>query len=763
MSGVLPAFSQCTYTLSGKVIDSHDKEALAFASIYIKENGMGVISDSLGNYVISGLCEGTYNIRCSHLGCEDVFSKVKIKGDTRYNFYPEHHAEELKAIRIIAKRAEEKSTQAKSDLSERDLNETKGEPLGESLKRIAGVTSVQTGASVSKPVIHGLHSNRVLIVNNGVRQEGQQWGSEHGPEIDPFIANTLTVIKGANSVRYGSDAIAGVILVEPKALRDTAGIGGEVNLVGSTNNRQGVLSGIVEQNFEKIPALSWRLQGTLKQAGNVKTPDYYLKNTGLKEYNFSGAVGWDKQTYGMEAFYSQFNTTLGIFSGSHIGNLSDLENAFNRARPGEEADFSYTIDRPYQHVEHELFKVKSFVNTGAIGTLNLVYARQYNVRYEYDKHKPLKDALADLNLPELQYTITTHSADLIWEHKPVRSFRGSIGMSGITQGNTYSGRYFIPNYRNYSGGLFLIERWRKNKIELEAGIRYDYRWLQIFKYEDHVIISPINKYDNFSGTAGAIYRFNEHLLLNCNIGTAWRAPAVSELYSNGLHHGAAAVEIGDSKLVAENALNTIATLSYTAKKVDAEISLYHNSINNFIYLQPALPPSLTIRGAFPTFQYTQADATFTGIDASIDYRIIKAITLSSKASVLRAFNKSAGDYLVSMPSDRFENEITYNIKDFKRVRKSYASVSVSTILKQSRVPANSDFAPPPEGYTLLNFNMGLTFYIGGQQVEGGLTINNVLNTVYREYLNRFRYYSDEMGRNILLRLRIPMNFEHKKN
>ena len=212
----------------------------------------------------------------------------------------------------------------------------------------------KTGPSIFKPMIHGLHSNRVLILNNGIRQEGQQWGSEHGPEIDPFIASELKVVKGANGVRYGPDAIAGVVLVEPAALRDSAGLGGRLDLVGMSNGRTGAVSGMLEGNFGKIPALAWRVQGTLKRGGDVHTPDYFLNNTGLREYNFSAAAGWTKKNYGVDVFYSQFNTDIGIFGGAHIGNLTDLELAIERDTPLVVTPFSYEIGRPFQHIEHEL-------------------------------------------------------------------------------------------------------------------------------------------------------------------------------------------------------------------------------------------------------------------------------------------------------------------------------------------------------------------------------------------------------------------------
>lgn len=750
--------AQCTFSLVGKVIDHHDRDPLEFAEIYIPELKRGTLTDSLGNYIIAGLCNGNYTITCKHMGCEDITMPVTINGNTLQNFYPEHHLRELGLVAVVSERGPEKTTQSSYVMKGRELDEARGRTLGDALKNVTGVSVMQTGSGISKPVIHGMHSNRILILNNGIRQEGQQWGNEHAPEVDPFIANNITVVKGANSVRYGSDAMAGVILVEPARLRDSAGIDAEINVVGNSNGRGGIVSGIINQNFKKVSPLSWRLQGTLKKSGTVSTPTYYLKNTASEEYNFSGAVGWTKKNYGAEIFYSQFNTSIGILSAAHIGNVTDLLDAIARTEPIEKGEFTYEIQRPYQHIEHELFKAKAYLYAGDAGKLNLVYARQYNMRSEYDKDQPLSDSIAGLNRPELQFEITSHSADIYWEHNAIRRFTGTLGVSGLTQANTYEGRYFIPNYRSYTSGVYWIERWTRERLQLEAGVRYDYRHLQVFKFENNVLVSPVYEYENVSGTLGAICKLSKNFSANINVGKAWRAPAVNELYSDGIHHGTATYEIGNKTLKPEQAVNTIVSLLYNNKdKWNIELSAYHNTISNFIYLQPEMPPTVTIHGAFPTFRYAQVNATFTGMDAQVNYYIVPQLMVTAKASLLRAYNKTAEEYLIQIPPEKFQGELTYNFKSIEKLKDSYVNISGTFVNKQFRVPSNSDYASPPPAYTLLNFEMGTKLYLGKQSVTVGLGGTNLLNTSYRDYMNRFRYYADEMGRNITLRLKIPIN------
>ena len=755
------ATAQCAFTLSGKVIDAHDKKPLEFAQLYIPELRMSAVADSTGYYHFKNLCTGTYTVLCQHVGCDSVVAIIQLTENRKKNFYPEHHAHELALISVTTKKTKETATQSVSELKGRSLEETKGKTLGDALKIIPGLSSMQTGSGISKPVIHGMHSNRILLLNNGIRQEGQQWGSEHAPEIDPFIAGKLTVIKGANSVRYGSDAIAGVILVEPSDLRDSAGLDAVLHMVAKNNGQAGIVSGMVEQNLKALPALSWRIQGTLKKSGNVRTPHYYLKNTGVNEYNFSGTSTFTKKKYGIELFYSQFNTTIGIFSGAHIGNVSDLYDAIQRPAPLEQAGFSYAIARPYQHIEHELGKAKFYVLTGTAGKLSITYARQYNLRYEYDKHKPLNDSIAALNKPELQFEITSHSTDIAWEHHSFQRFTGTIGIGGLTQGNTYSGRFFIPNYRNYSGGIYWIERYTKNKWQLEAGVRYDYKWLRIFKYESRVLVSPVYTFRNPSATLGLIYKKSESLSFNFNAGSAWRAPGVNELYSDGIHHGTATFEIGDKSLTSEKAYNFIAGVKYRNEKFNVEAEVYHNRIHGFIYLKPQLPATVTIHGAFPTFVYTQVNANFSGIDAQLNYRLLASLLLTVKASILRAFDKTHDEWLIQMPADHFSGEATYHFKICKRLSENYFSWITEYTNKQWRVPANADYLEPPRAYTLVNIEAGTTCSIKQQRIVIGLGCGNVFNITYRNYMDRFRYYADEPGRSITLRLKVPFNYSKK--
>lgn len=755
--------SQCSFVIKGKIIDLDDGKELDGTIVTLKEKESNYITDNHGRFKIDSLCEGNYTLLIQHLGCKDTVVKLSLSQNINLSIKLPHSAVELAEIDIMDKRLEMTKTQTADEIKGKELDKTRGQTLGEALKTVSGVTTLNTGSTISKPMIHGLQGYRILLINNGVRHEGQQWGNEHAPEIDPFIANKLTVIKGANSVRYGSDALGGVILIEPNDLADTASVTGEVNMIGANNGQAGTGSAILQGYFDKTKGFNWRLQGTYKKSGNVKTPEYYLKNTGVEEYNFSYALGYHRKKIGAEVYYSQFNTKVGIFSGAHIGNLTDLKNAFASNKPQDSlATFSYDIDRPYQQIVHELIKGKVHYHFAPKWRLLAQYAYQYNARGEYDKHKPLNDSLAALNLPELDYRISSQTGEFILEHDNIKRFRGQFGGSYMHQENVYLGRFFIPNFINNTWGVFGTERFVSQHLELEAGVRYDEKTLQSFFYEGKNLVKPFLKFSNISWNAGTIYKPNSWFNVFLNVGSAWRSPAPNELYSNGIHHGVGAIERGNKMLKVENVYNTTLTGVLKLKNVSAELTVYNNEFKNFIYLNPASQPELTIKGAYPVFNYKQADVRISGADLKASVDLFNHVNLTAKAMWLRAWNHTINDYLVYMPSDRYTIEGKFHFNAGKHLDDNYIQINYQYVTKQWRVPDSTDFAPPPPAYGLLGFEIGSDIKFGKQHINVAFAANNLLDVAYRDYLDRFRYYCDSPGRNFILRLKIPLIIYDKK-
>ncbi len=778
--------AQCVLEFSGVVNDQDSRQRLSNATVSIKELNQTTVTNDKGAFSFKGICPGVYTILITHVNCTPLTAHVHLKEDLHKDFVLPHSTGQLTEV-IVRGSAGVGGTAVSADLHGRQLEATRGQSLGESLQKINGVTVLQTGNNIYKPAIHGLHSNRVLILNNGIRQEGQQWGSEHAPEVDPYLANRLTVIKGASSIRYGGDAIGGVILVEPKLLPyGIKGVAGEINTAVFSNNRQGVLSAMIEGNHARHPAFAWRLQGTAKRGGNARTPDYWLDNSGVQELNMSATAGWRKERSGLELFYSLFSTKIGIFTGSHIGNVSDLVNAINNGDPPDyikDADFSYQINRPHQQVMHQLIKAKAFYDMGDWGRLNVVGSFQYNKRQEFDIVRSPR------NNPQLELGLGTSGLDVVLDHFKHEKFKGTVGVSGNYQNNSINYRFFIPNYQSYNLGIFAAEKYSTGNWVMEAGVRYDWRSINNITDNDPPpfdalmgnAVAPREPYGSrsfsgFSGNAGVNYKMNNWKFILSGT-TAWRAPQVNELFSDGLHHGAARIETGRPDLTTERSFGLAAAVDYSNEKWAFDVDLYHKRINDFIYLKPTYPPQLTIRGAFPTFEFDQTDARLTGADVQLSYLIHNHLRLQGKASILRAFDLRADDWLIQMPADRFEGAVEYLFNGGNRFSQSYLKLTVGHVNRQTRVPGTgnievtkpdgsvsmeSDYAPPPAGYTLAGFEAGTDIDVKHRSLTIILGVTNIFNTRYRDYLNAFRYFSDDMGRNISLRVKVPFEFKTKQ-
>lgn len=753
----------CRLELKGMIRDEDNSEHLSFAVVKLLSPEQIMQTNDKGEFVFKNLCPGKYQILVQHAGCKDSVFTVNLSKSKSFSFKLPHSLNALQDVEIISKHEDVKSTQPENSLETKQLDKSRGQNLADQLKQLNGVTTFNTGPTISKPMINGMQGYRILVLNNGIRQEGQQWGNEHAPEIDPFIAQKLSVLRGASAVRYGSDAIGGVVLVEPGDLPDTASVTGEFNTVAYTNGKGGATSLQLQGYFDQLKYFRWRVQGTLKKSGSLKTPTYYLKNTAMEEQNFSYALGYHRKKFGVSVYYSQFNSKVGIFSGAHIGNLTDLYAAFNSGKPQDSlAEFSYAIDRPFQNIEHELIKASADFHTGPRSRLILNYAWQYNIRQEYDKHLSRNNFLASLNKPESDYRITTQTAEFFWEHDYIKSFRGKFGVQGMYQENVYKERFFIPNYLNKTLGAFAIERFIRPKFEVEAGARYDYKNLHSYYYIGKDLQSPELTFDNISYNLGGILKPYSFLKLNLNLANGWRAPAVNELYSNGLHHGVGAIERGNKELKTERCLNVTGSGILELKKLHFEITAYNYWFKNYIYYLPADQPELTIRGAFPVFNYVQNDVNLGGCDVLLNYAFNKYFSIKTRAMWVRGVNKDLGQPLIYMPSDRYETGLTLKLKDTKLFGDNYMEPTYLFVDKQYRVPNGIDFAAPPKAYHLFGLNAGTTLTVKKQQFIFTFSITNAANTIYRDYLDRFRYYNDATGSNYTLRLRIPFTLYDKK-
>lgn len=747
----------CNLKLTGTVTDSYDGEKLEFAALGLLQVQKQAFTKSDGTFEFTNLCPGTYSIVCRHLGCKDTTISVTITQNTNISIVMPHKLNQIKEVDIKGERGHGES-QANSmaivSVLWKDLVPLLGGTLGDIVKTMPGVTVLQTGATIGKPVVNGFSGNRIVIMNNGVRLEGQQWGGEHAPEVDPNLSNIITVWYGARAVRFGPDAIGGVITLDAPRLPYGKKFGGNTNLAGYSNNRMGVASAQIESGFGKNWA--WRLQGTYRKGANVFTPNYGLDNTALREGDFSGSIGYKNEKWKVEAYVSRFDTKIGIFKGAHIGNLSDLQQAISSTVPFYTTNsHTYAFNRPYQHVVHYTGKlnVRYYINDA--NTLTFQYAAQNNSRAEYDKDKPLNDSLAALNRPEFLFNLSTHTVDATYNYHS-DEWDIMAGITGMQQSNVWDGRYFIPNFRAFNTGAFTTAEYTRNHWSFEAGLRYDIRFLQIFRNIGGNIVSPKYTFQNPSASVMVKYKdLLPGLSVGSWLGMAWRPPTVSELYSNGLHHGAAAYEIGDTSFTAEVGYNANAYVYYEKEGIEFRALFHYTYFDNYINLEPVLPPTLTISGAFPTFKYRQVQATYTSLNFSLSVDVTKGLCLFTRNTMLWAYNLSAKQFLLTAPPHRFQLGARYEFNDKKWFEHPYIEVLGSHTTRQYLVDPALDYSPPPAAYTLLNIEAGFTAHIRNTHFTVSIAAANLLNTSYRDYLDRFRYFTDAMGRNFSIKLHIP--------
>lgn len=770
----------CNYRLSGKVILS-DGTPLESASVTLGDEKSGFITNSAGAFYFSNVCTGLQKIIVRHIGFETNEKMLTISGDTTVIITLEAEIRELEAI-VVHEESHQEGTNI-SRLSRNDLEALAGKSLGEQLRGISGVGTIQAGPGVSKPVIHGVNGQRILILNNGVRLEGQQWGAEHAPEIDPFIASDIQVIKDASSIRHGVDAIGGVVIVTPPPLPEVPGLGGYLQTIGQSNGRGLTVSGSLQGGIKNAPGWGWRIQGTGKQSGDFQAPDYSLTNTGLKELNFSVAAGYHGKTGGYEIFASQFSTEIGILSGSVSSSVGDLADAISSPVPRYTLPFSHDISNPKQAVIHRMIKMNGHQAAGS-GTWRWMYAWQQNNRKEYDVRR---SGLSQL--PAIDLELNTHTAEVEWEESGTGASHLRFGANGMYQHNANifgTQRIpFIPDYTSATGGLYSIWNYEAGQIKFDGGLRYDVRWYDVAGYDfKNTLYKQELMFQNVSATAGLSLRRPGGNVVMTSISSAWRPPHVSELFSLGTHQSAAAIEYGlflDSRtneilsrdevdFKNEQSLKWVGGWKSEKENFSAEFSAFGNLIFNYFYLRPG-GITRNIRGAYPFFRYAQTNALFFGSDVSVNWKPTNHLTISPRGNFLYAADITRQDFLPFIPANRLElfikkekalkNGKTLVFAEFRNryVFRQFLAPRVinpeAFLNYQNSLPVSSDdrifdFMAAPDGYFLSGISAGLNLKSEKIRYDIRLSADNLFNTSYREYTNRFRYFADEPGRNFIL-------------
>ncbi|OPC31905.1 TonB-dependent receptor [Elizabethkingia meningoseptica] len=775
------SYAQKNFTVQGTVKDSDNHSLISHAKVSI--GNTSVVSDAKGTFSLK-LNEGDYAVVVTHPKFDEFKESLKVDKNLKLEINMEHRAEDIETV-VLNVKHRTPGAMIVSSLDKDLITRNVASNLGNLLTNISGVNGLKTGNNIVKPIIHGMYGSRIAILNNGVKMAEQEWGIEHAPNIEIGNYQHIDVVKGASALKFGSDAIGGVVLLEPAIYPKKDTLEGSIILNGQSNGR----GGGVNVNLLKLWKNGWAINtnGSYNKLGDLKAPDYGLMNTGLESSSFNFGIQKKNAHRGFSLDYYLTNQNIGILRASHIGSPQDFYEAMNAPRPIFERDFNYDIDNPRQVVEHHLVKLNAYNDFKNFGKLSLTYSFQYNHRQEYDIRR------GDLNaLPALDMELITNQVNI--NHLLTRgNWSLESGIDGTYQ-NNYSdpatkARRLIPNYDKYAAGIYSIFKYKFNpKWNAEASARYDFNRYDVYKWYDtsdwnnryadlypefkvkesanRTLTHPILDYHNVSFNAGVEYKPSAAFNLKFNYSRVSRTPNIAELFSDGLHHSASVIEVGDMSLKNEtgNQFNLLLESRLSVLQgLQISLNPYFFYTRNYINEVPTGVQN-TIRGVFPVWSYQQIDAKMYGADLDINWKLTSNITYKGRASYLYGQDLTHDVPLILMAPANVSNTIEFVKPEWNNF---YFSVNNRQVFRQNRYPYNPvyitlydgqgeayeatlDLSTPPKAYNLWGLQAGVDIY---KNFSVGVTVNNLFNTNYKDYLNRLRFFSYEMGRNIILNLK----------
>lgn len=762
--------TNCDRSVEGRILDLDTNEPLPFSSVKISGTSKGAIADENGMFIINGICDEEVDLEIHFLGYKTFVHHHDFHHPTP-TIYLASDATVLESIVV----EEELNAHELKTLDPMRIEVEKlaglGVNSGDLFSQATGVATLKTGQNVVKPIVHGLHSNRVLIINNGVRHSYQAWGNEHGVEIDASQIDRIRLIKGASTVRYGSDALGGVILFDAPSPSFSTDLNGEISGGFQSNGRAVSGEFSINKGYKRTAWIA-SISGT--KHGDLKAPNYNLTNTGKEEFGFTVGSKFHFPAIDINLFVSHFDQKLGILRGSVNGNLRDLSQAIGAPVPNETNVFSYEVNNPRQETTHDLLKLETSLFAGE-QQFDVQYAYQRNLRKEFDVRRGTNN-----ELPSIDLQLQSHSIDLDWDHPSSGDWSGTLGLQLSTQNNDNifgtNTIPFIPNYNTYSAGVFGIESLKKGNTIYEVGVRFDLMNLNVRgRDSDNDIYRDNLNYENFTFTIGVLKEFNEYVSLRSNVGTAWRAPNVSELFSFGKHqsiieYGLWRYEIfssndsistdqvltnGQKGVKSERGLKWITSLNITKDDFQIEVTPHVNFIQNYFFLRPFGLTS-TVRGTFPYFIHDQTNAVYAGIDINAQKQWNNAIDAELKASYIYAKDTKNDQPFVGIPPFNIQVILTKKISLFSfRINPEWTAKQTNSpsVINPSEFETSNpvfeendifDFLGAPTSFFLLNAE--ITYERNDLTMK--LRAGNLLNTRYRNYTDNLRYFADDIGINI---------------
>ncbi len=631
-------------------------------------------------------------------------------------------------------------------VSPKQLHNTIGTNLVDAVGHLPGLSQISTGTGISKPVIRGLGYNRVVVVDQGIRQEGQQWGDEHGLEVDEEGVHSVEVLKGPASLMYGSDAIAGVMILHPEHPLEEGTMQVKVGSQYQTNN------GLYDYRVGfagNTKGFVWNWHFLDKAAHCYKNKvDGYVPGSFFKERDIQGMLGINRNWGHSWLRFSRVNFTPGITEGELVG--SDFDGK------------SYGIVSPFQKVLH--YKaISDNVWYFSDGTLKAIIGYQQNYRREFEEEET----------PELSMRLHTVNYDIKYLHSLPHDWKIATGVGGMWQRNVNQGEeYLIPDHHLFDIGVFATAEWQYRKWHFSGGARFDNRHLKTTSLteEDVLRFEALSKnFTGITGSLGVVWNVTDRINLRLNAARGFRAPTVSEFSSNGVHEGSIQYEIGNPELKAEKSTQLDLGFDYTSHYVSLQASLFTNWIDDYIFL--ARLPYET--DGYRTYQYREGDARLMGGEVSVDVHPINPLHFENAFSYVRGIQLDQPDEaknLPMMPAPKWTSDIRYEFPNFAKnyCRRTFLAFGMEYNFRQNKFYAvdNTETATP--SYALFNLSAGMDLHIFGHNcIELTFSCQNLFDKAYQPHLSRLRYVDtgsptgrqgiSAMGRNFCFKVSVPID------
>lgn len=684
-------------------------------------------------FILSLLCLGIVATAQEH----HTHTRHEHPSDSTDVFYRHLQLNEVTVTSAIGDVKRKHSTAPVSVISPTELLHTASTNIIDAIARQPGIAQITTGGGISKPVIRGLGYNRVVVICDGVRQEGQQWGDEHGIEVDASAVHSAEILKGPASLMYGSDAMAGVLILHSAPAQPEGEVSGSVSSEYQTNNGLfGYTAGIAGNNGGFV----WDVRYSGKTAHAYRNrEDGYVAGSQFHGQAARLMLGLNRHWGYSRLMATLFHQTPSIAEG------------------GEEGSSSYAKALPFQRVRHYKTVWDNSVSLPG-GRLKATVGYQQNRRQEFEESG---------DEYELYFRLHTLTYDVRYLTQEYGGWKVAAGVGGMWQKSQNLGEEtLIPEYRLFDIGVFAtvnktLERWTFN-----GGLRYDRRRLQW----DSSLSAHGSSFPGMTGSVGAVWNGGDHWNVRLNLARGFRAPNMNELGSNGVHEGTLRYELGNPELDSEYSWQADLGLDYTSRYVSAQLSIFANRIGNYIFARRI---DRVIDPDYRTYAYTQGDARLMGFEAGIDLHPIHSIHFAntfSFADARRLHADADTRWLPMTPAPRWTSELKYEFSHHGHsvLNNAYMAVGLECHLAQNHYYRADDTETRTPSYTLVNLSAGTDLNIRGRKVATlSVTADNLFDRVFQNHLSRLKYMGVNpatgrlgfcgMGRNVVFKLTIPFS------